>query len=161
MIVRGRFVLVSCLAAGIAGCSAPAEQGPAPTTVQECRDDLDAGMQRVRQASANQSYSGGNAMASSIGAAIGSGISKGIYESRYNDCLIAVGGGASYTQVQSSRAPVPEANAVSGNFDLPTQYPLMPGDTQLWKQLTAAQQQRAIEFLRGGSTIRSSLSGDN
>ncbi|MEP2717133.1 hypothetical protein [Pseudophaeobacter sp.] len=42
----------------------------------------------------------------------------------------------------------------------PWDYPLMPGDAALWETLTVEQQQRALAFLSDGSTIRSSLAGD-
>lgn len=43
---------------------------------------------------------------------------------------------------------------------VPSEYPLQPGDAALWQSLTAEQQLRALEFLRDGSTIRSSLKPD-
>jgi len=156
MTVRCRFVLVSCLVAGIAGCSAPAEQGPAPTTVQECRDDYDAAKQRIREAGNAQSYSGGNALGTSIGA----GYLKGLYERRFQECLVAVGGGSSYNQGQSSNARSSQPRTVNGKYSLPTLYPLMAGDSEIWGSLTATEQERALQFLKNGSTIRSSLSGD-
>ncbi len=47
-----------------------------------------------------------------------------------------------------------------GNLPLPVQYPLLRGDAELWPNLTLAQQQRALQFLGDGSTIRSSLEVD-
>ncbi|MCA0271456.1 MAG: hypothetical protein LCH69_05230 [Proteobacteria bacterium] len=47
-----------------------------------------------------------------------------------------------------------------GLMALPTGYALMPGDEDLWYSLTLAQQQRALQFLQDGSTIRSSLEPD-
>ena len=49
---------------------------------------------------------------------------------------------------------------VAGKLPYPDEYTLQPGDAELWPTLTLAQQQRAIEFLKSGSTIRSSLDGD-
>jgi len=43
---------------------------------------------------------------------------------------------------------------------LPTAYPLMPGDAELWRTMNAAERQRALRFLQEGSTIRSSLKPD-
>jgi len=43
---------------------------------------------------------------------------------------------------------------------LPTQYPLLPGDVELWAQMTREEQERALTFLAAGSTIRASLDGD-
>lgn len=54
--------------------------------------------------------------------------------------------------------PAPGRNV--GGLPLPTQYVLMAGDAELWNTLTRAQQERALLFLRNGSTIRSSLLGD-
>ena len=48
----------------------------------------------------------------------------------------------------------------AGKLPYPDEYTLQPGDAELWPTLTLAQQQRAIEFLKSGSTIRSSLDGD-
>lgn len=47
--------------------------------------------------------------------------------------------------------------AANGKLPLPTEYALQPGDAELWPTLTRAQQERALAFLRAGSTIRSSL----
>jgi hypothetical protein len=47
-----------------------------------------------------------------------------------------------------------------GQMPLPSGYPLLPGDAELWPSLTPAQQQRALQFLQDGSTIRSSLQAD-
>ncbi|MEM0977567.1 MAG: hypothetical protein AAGJ34_08540 [Pseudomonadota bacterium] len=50
--------------------------------------------------------------------------------------------------------------AEPGKLPLPTEFPLQPGDAEIWPQLTRAEQERAIEFLRNGSTIRQSLKED-
>lgn len=47
-----------------------------------------------------------------------------------------------------------------GGLPLPTQYPLSASDVELWPTLTRPQQQRAMQFLENGSTIRSSLKAD-
>ena len=44
-----------------------------------------------------------------------------------------------------------------GEQALPTDYPLMPGDAELWAGLSAAQRQLALSYLQSGGTIRSSL----
>lgn len=56
--------------------------------------------------------------------------------------------------------PVKTRKAPRGLMNLPSGYPLMPGDEDLWYSLTLAQQQRALQFLQDGSTIRSSLEAD-
>ena len=48
----------------------------------------------------------------------------------------------------------------TGGLPLPVNYPLQPGDTELWPTLTRAQQERALAFLADGSTISASLKGD-
>jgi hypothetical protein len=48
----------------------------------------------------------------------------------------------------------------AGKLPYPDEYVLQPGDDALWPTLTLEQQKRAIEFLKAGSTIRSSLDGD-
>ncbi|KAE9632696.1 hypothetical protein [Parasedimentitalea maritima] len=73
----------------------------------------------------------------------------------------SVSGGNYTVSTYTYGSPPAAAAGPRGKLPLPTQYPLMPGDTQLWAQLSEAQQLRAIQFLQGGSTIRSSLSGDN
>lgn len=59
-------------------------------------------------------------------------------------------------------APTKQAapRAQKGKLPLPVGYALLPGDAELWSTLTLAQQQRAMEFLKSGSTIQSSLQGD-
>lgn len=59
-----------------------------------------------------------------------------------------------------SPAKVAKPRAVAGKLPLPVEYNLLPGDKELWPTLTLTQQKRAIEFLKTGSTIRSSLQGD-
>lgn len=44
-----------------------------------------------------------------------------------------------------------------GQLPIPNEYPLQPGDHELWVTLTPEQQARAMLFLQDGSTIRSSL----
>lgn len=61
-------------------------------------------------------------------------------------------------QQPASAAPPPAAGP--GKLPLPTQYPLLPGDAELWATLTREQQERALQFLRDGSTIRASLEVD-
>lgn len=61
---------------------------------------------------------------------------------------------------ESTVTPERVARAVSGKLPLPTEYPLLPGDAELWPSLTLEEQQRAIEFLKSGSSIRSSLLPD-
>ncbi|MDW4549486.1 hypothetical protein R5H32_08995 [Defluviimonas sp. D31] len=47
-----------------------------------------------------------------------------------------------------------------GKLPLPVEYPLLPGDAERWNSLTLAQQQRALLFLKDGSTIGASLRTD-
>lgn len=61
-------------------------------------------------------------------------------------------------KVAPNKPKVPPTAA--GKLPYPDEYTLQPGDAELWPTLTLAQQQRAIEFLKSGSTIRSSLDGD-
>ncbi|WP_347311262.1 hypothetical protein [Defluviimonas sp. SAOS-178_SWC] len=78
-----------------------------------------------------------------------------------------VGDGPSATAISTpapvpvrAQAPAPVAAApvaARGNLPLPVQYPLLPGDAELWPTLTVAEQQRALLYLKDGSTIRSSL----
>ncbi len=57
----------------------------------------------------------------------------------------------------AAAAPVVAPPAKPGKLALPVAYPLLPGDAELWDTLTLAQQQRALLFLKDGSTIRASL----
>ena len=43
---------------------------------------------------------------------------------------------------------------------LPTAYPLLPGDAELWQGMNLEQRERALLFLQDGSTIASSLEPD-
>ncbi|MEO1562521.1 MAG: hypothetical protein AAFR98_03725 [Pseudomonadota bacterium] len=59
--------------------------------------------------------------------------------------------------VENPTSPPP---VTDGRLPLPTQYPLLPGDVELWAQMTREEQERALTFLAAGSTIRASLEGD-
>ena len=92
------------------------------------------------------------------------------FELRGNRQIVRVHPGPTVTATQAATAnacierataaPDGVAERSGGGLPLPTQYALMPGDAELWPQLTLAQQQRAMRFLDDGSTIRSSLRGD-
>ncbi len=91
------------------------------------------------------------------------------FELRGNRQIVRVHPGPTVTDAQAATANacIERATAApdgtldrAGGLPLPTQYALMPGDAELWPQLTLAQQQRAMRFLDDGSTIRSSLRGD-
>ncbi|MGL4280073.1 MAG: hypothetical protein ACRCS0_06885 [Albidovulum sp.] len=69
-------------------------------------------------------------------------------------------GGTGYAGAQSAAPATKRKKAPRGKMALPSGYALMPGDEALWYSLTLAQQQRALEFLEDGSTIRSSLEAD-
>lgn len=62
--------------------------------------------------------------------------------------------------VRAPAAPVASAPGPAGDLALPSGYPLMAGDAELWPTLTRAQQERALLFLQDGSSIRSSLRTD-
>jgi hypothetical protein len=53
--------------------------------------------------------------------------------------------------------PAAPQKVAAGKLPLPTQYPLLPGDAELWASLTREQQDRALVFLADGSTIRGSM----
>jgi hypothetical protein len=77
----------------------------------------------------------------------------------YHGSYLEGGTGAGYV----ASAPVQTVKAKRmrrGGAPLPAGYPLLPGDEELWYSLTPAQQERAIAFLKDGSTIRSSLKAD-
>jgi len=61
---------------------------------------------------------------------------------------------------KAAAAGIAAQNTPEGSLPLPTQYPLLDGDVELWSTLTRAQQERALVFLKNGGTIRSSLQGD-
>ena len=61
---------------------------------------------------------------------------------------------------RTSAPKAKEVKAAPGRLPLPAGYVLTPEEQALWPTLTLAQQQRALEFLRDGSTIQSSLLGD-
>ncbi|MCV2865325.1 hypothetical protein [Defluviimonas sp. WL0075] len=62
--------------------------------------------------------------------------------------------------VAADPAPRPAPKPAKGKLPLPTSYPLLPGDAELWATLTREQQERALLFLQDGSTIRASLRTD-
>lgn len=53
-----------------------------------------------------------------------------------------------------------KAGVLRRSSSAPSEYPLQPGDAALWQSMSVDQQLRALEFLRDGSTIRSSLQPD-
>jgi hypothetical protein len=63
-------------------------------------------------------------------------------------------------QTQASKKADPVVKAAPGKLPLPAGYALLPGDTELWPTLTREQQERALLFLKDGSTIRASLRTD-
>lgn len=67
--------------------------------------------------------------------------------------------GANTATAQAS-APTKSRKGKSGSLPLPTGYPLMAGDAELWPTLTREQQERALLYLQDGSTIRASLRTD-
>ncbi|HQU68243.1 MAG TPA: hypothetical protein PLI43_08580 [Albidovulum sp.] len=69
-------------------------------------------------------------------------------------------GGTSYAGEVQTKPTKKRKKAPRGLMNLPSGYPMMPGDEDLWYSLTLAQQQRALQFLQDGSTIRSSLEPD-
>lgn len=63
-------------------------------------------------------------------------------------------------QPQTAPKPAPAPRTAPGKLPLPTEYALLPGDAELWPTLTRAQQDRALLFLKDGSTIRAALRTD-
>lgn len=58
---------------------------------------------------------------------------------------------------EQATKPAAAAKVAPGKLPLPTDYPLLPGDAELWPTLTRAEQERALLFLKDGSSIRASL----
>jgi hypothetical protein len=69
-------------------------------------------------------------------------------------------GGTGYSNSVQAAPSKKRKKAPRGLMALPSGYAAMPGDEDLWYSLTLTQQQRALEFLEDGSTIRSSLEAD-
>lgn len=78
----------------------------------------------------------------------------------YSGSYLEGGSGRGYAPATAPERPRTIRKARRGVAPLPSGYPLLPGDEELWYSLTPAQQQRALEFLSDGSTIRSSLEPD-
>lgn len=76
--------------------------------------------------------------------------------SGYHGAYLEGGSGASRATAQPEKA-VKAPKAAKGKLPLPVQYPLMPGDAELWPTLTLDQQKRALVYLQDGSTILASL----
>ncbi|MCP5324092.1 MAG: hypothetical protein H6902_05590 [Rhodobacteraceae bacterium] len=71
--------------------------------------------------------------------------------------------GSSLVEVTIAPAPAAATTYVkpaTGKLPLPSTFPLLPGDAELWPTLTRAEQERALMFLQDGSTIRASLRTD-
>ncbi|MGB3316580.1 MAG: hypothetical protein WBB85_19445, partial [Albidovulum sp.] len=73
----------------------------------------------------------------------------------YHGAYLEGGTGMSYAAPSATPVKVPKTP--KGKLPLPVQYPLLPGDTELWPTLSREQQDRAMLFLQDGSTIRASL----
>lgn len=78
----------------------------------------------------------------------------------YHGAYLEGGSGNGYVTATAATEPRKAKRARRGLSPLPSGYPLMPGDEELWYSLTPAQQLRARQFLEDGSTIRSSLQPD-
>lgn len=90
-------------------------------------------------------------------------MTAGVYTPETGGAVVTGGTGYRGAElVKVTIAPPPASAKVAppakpGKLALPVEYPLLPGDAELWDTLTLAQQQRALLFLRDGSTIRASL----
>jgi len=60
----------------------------------------------------------------------------------------------------NASGPMAPVMMPNGKLSVPQGYGLSSEDVALWETLTAAQQKRAYEFLKSGSTIQSSLLED-
>lgn len=145
----------------VSGCATKPENAyPEAQNARECEVLYQADQRRTRQAQATTTSSG-NALADAIGRGIGKGVSESILTNRYQTCLMRVGAAPGYATAPKASVQTPSKTRVVRNVaDLPAGYPLQPGDEYLWASLSPAQKQRALEFLRDGSTIRSSLQTD-
>jgi hypothetical protein len=77
----------------------------------------------------------------------------------YHGSYLEGGTGRGFVGTASGQ-PVKVKRVRRGMTPPPSGYPLLPGDEELWYSLTPAQQERAAQFLKDGSTIRSSLQAD-
>jgi hypothetical protein len=77
----------------------------------------------------------------------------------YHGAVLKEGTAASAAAAEPAK-PSNAVQTVGGKLPLPTGYPLLPGDAELWATLTLEQQRRALLFLQDGSTIRASLRTD-
>ena len=76
------------------------------------------------------------------------------------DCIEAQVANRGAFGQQGEDPDVVVVEVVEGKLALPSEYPLLPGDRELWNQLSLEEQERAIEFLKNGSTIQASLGVD-
>lgn len=60
----------------------------------------------------------------------------------------------------TASTPTKSRKGQAGPLPLPTGYPLLAGDAELWPTLTREQQELALVYLQDGSTIRASLRTD-
>lgn len=63
-------------------------------------------------------------------------------------------------KMQAPKKAAPVVKASPGKLPLPAGYAIQPGDAELWPTLSREQQERALLFLKDGSTIRASLRTD-
>jgi hypothetical protein len=78
----------------------------------------------------------------------------------YRGSYLYGGAGSGPALAAAPQAPVKAPPTPKGKLPLPVEYPLLPGDAELWPTLTLEQQKRALLFLKDGSTIRASLRTD-
>jgi hypothetical protein len=78
----------------------------------------------------------------------------------YHGAVLKEGTAAAPVAAAEPAKPSKTVQTVKGKLPLPTGYPLLPGDAELWATLTLEQQRRALLFLQDGSTIRASLRTD-
>ena len=158
----GKAVTGVCAISTLAACAFPQNAENPPQTAAECRAQYAEARDRGRNASVHPSAAG------ALGGLIGLAIAESANTKRLNNCYDSVGA-AAYDRRPVTNADVQQtrqtnaANRVAlrnGKLPLPAEYPLLEGDAELWPTLTLEQQERAIEFLETGSTIRSSLKPD-
>lgn len=71
--------------------------------------------------------------------------------------MTSTAGASGSVAVVSAPVVKPAKGPNKGGLALPSGFALMAGDAELWNSLSRAQQERALQFLKNGSTIRASL----
>jgi len=131
---------------------------PAAGGTQAGADAINACIRQMAGVTAQPGFDANTPVSERAG--VQSGGNPTVRQPQYGNAPLDGVGAPMATVSAQAPAPAKPAKQDAGSLPLPTGYPLMAGDAELWATLTLAQQQRALLFLQDGSTIRASLRTD-